>query len=148
MKTSYLVFSMTVVFSTSILTGCGGGSTYEGPQRAEVLGTVTLDGKPVENGSINFQPRDQKNRPAGAVIAGGQYTIPEGKGPNFGEYDVYISAKTEGEEVPEVDDEGEPTGEITTNSKELVPSKYNEETELKVTISESPQEESFELKSK
>lgn len=135
-----------VCCSTIVLVGCGGGAGYEGPQRAEITGAVTLDGKPLEDGSIAFQPRNEDQKPAGGIIAGGQYKIPEGKGPTMGEYDVYITAMGETKEVPVIDG-GEETGEFEVVGEQLIPKKYNEETELNVNVTESVHEFNFDLKS-
>src|SRR5688500_13010891 len=60
-----------------LLAGCGADS-----DRGAVSGTVTLDGKPVENGSISFVPIEGTQSPsAGAVIGNGTYEIPRDKGP-------------------------------------------------------------------
>jgi hypothetical protein len=48
------------------LAGCGGAS---------VSGTVTYQGKAVEDGYISFQPADGKGTPVGAPIAAGKYTV-------------------------------------------------------------------------
>ncbi|TWT61504.1 hypothetical protein [Rubinisphaera italica] len=127
------------------LLGCG-GSDYEGPSRAAVSGTITLNGESIENGTISFQPRSSSNRAAGAIIVGGQYEISEGKGPNMGVYDVIISSIINEEEVPVIDS-GEDTGETEMVGEQIIPSKYNEDTELKVTVDKSSHQFDFNLDS-
>lgn len=75
--------------------GCGG----DGLERAAVAGKVTLDGKPLEKGTIQFMPRDGDSRGAawGEIVAG-SYAIPASDGPAPGSYDVAIA--------PHVEDEG------------------------------------------
>jgi hypothetical protein len=53
-----------------LLLGCGGALS--------VSGTVTYDGKPIEDGQISFLPVDGKGTPAGAPIVGGKYRIDKG----------------------------------------------------------------------
>jgi hypothetical protein len=62
-----------------------GGCSQSGPQRAEVYGTVTLNGQPVKEGSINFFPTKGNTGPeAGGAILDGQFHIPRAKGPVVG----------------------------------------------------------------
>src|SRR4051812_38614003 len=64
-----------------LLAGCGPA----GPQRAEVSGTVKLDGQAVAQGSINFFPTDGNKGPeAGAVIKDGKFHIVRSEGPVVG----------------------------------------------------------------
>lgn len=92
-----------VVFCTLLLVaGCGGGDEgYDGPPRSAVSGTVTLDGSPLDSGVICFVPRESTNRAVSIPIAAGSYSVPEGKGPNFGVYDVVISGSPPSVEMPE-----------------------------------------------
>ncbi len=59
MATSLLLFTV----------GCGGSTV--------VSGTVTYNGEPVANGSIQFLPEDGKGPSAGGMITGGKYRIAE-----------------------------------------------------------------------
>jgi len=65
------------------LAGCG----QKGPRRYDVQGTVTLDGKPVPAGEVQFEPDAQQgNRgpQSRAKIQDGKYRTPGGKGPVAG----------------------------------------------------------------
>ncbi|MBN1396339.1 MAG: carboxypeptidase regulatory-like domain-containing protein [Pirellulales bacterium] len=58
-----------------------------------VRGTVTLDGAPLENGSISYRPVDpSKTKGSGATIRDGRYEIPASHGLPPGKYLVTISA--------------------------------------------------------
>lgn len=46
-----------------------------GPGVATVAGEVQLDGKPVENGTITFEPADQNGPTMGGPIVGGRYEV-------------------------------------------------------------------------
>lgn len=73
-------------------TGCGGGATDDLP-REPAAGTVTFEGQPLENGTIQFQPASEKEGvAAGGMIAGGKFTIPRAEGPVPGKYHVAIFA--------------------------------------------------------
>src|SRR5437660_1614514 len=58
------VLLLTVIF----LSGCG-------DKRVPVKGTVTLDGKPVAEGSITFQPADGVGPGTGGKIKDGHYEL-------------------------------------------------------------------------
>lgn len=100
--------------------GCGGPS---GPVTVDVTGSVTIDGQPVETGTIAFTPQDGKGRTDGAQIEGGRYEaqlVP-------GEKRVEITASKE-------------TGEVVDGIQtyvSLVPAKYNTESTLTASVTES-----------
>lgn len=72
----------------STLVGCG-GTTGRGP----VSGTVTLDGRPLEHGVINFRPVEGNAAPgSGGVVIDGSFEIPADKGLRPGKYTVSIAA--------------------------------------------------------
>jgi hypothetical protein len=118
-------------------TGCGGGSSYEGAERAAVSGSVTLDGNPLPYGSILFVAQG-KNRMASAVIQNGSYAIAEAQGPNLAEYTVQITgyakappAAADGDE----EDANAPNPDEASAGEQIVPAQYNAKSTLKVTIS-------------
>ncbi len=55
-----------VVFTAA---GCGDG------EKSKVTGSVTYNGKPVDDGYILFRPVDGKGSDAGGPIVGGTYTL-------------------------------------------------------------------------
>src|SRR5688572_29821884 len=70
-----------------LATGCG-----PGPGVA-VSGAVTYQGKPVEDGMIQFIPSAETQGPtAGAEIKDGKYSIPAQSGPVPGSYRVEVSS--------------------------------------------------------
>ncbi len=64
-----------------LLSGCGDGWI-------PVRGTVTLDGKPVDDGSVSFQPPDGNGPTAGASVKAGQFEVLTGLKP--GTYKVTV----------------------------------------------------------
>ena len=54
-----------------VLAGCGKG----GQQVAPVHGRVTLDGKPLANADVQFQPVDSQRPSSGRTNADGQYDL-------------------------------------------------------------------------
>ena len=67
------------------LAGCGSG-------RFPVAGEVTFDGKPVEQGTISFEPADGKGPTTGGKILGGKYEFKGNAAPLPGKKAVRIFA--------------------------------------------------------
>jgi hypothetical protein len=134
--------------------GCG-GADYEGPERAPVKGSVTLDGNPLPFGTITFVPAGEGKRASG-VVASGQYAIDEGQGPNLGKYKVEILGYAK---VPEGGEEEEPEGNTADEEEgggaggaddlgdQVVPAKYNAATTLEVEITSGENTHDFTLTS-
>lgn len=77
--------------------GCGRKS---GLERASVGGEVTLDGQPVQQGSIRFVCLTG-GPTAGGQIEDGSYHIPRDKGPPLGRHRVEVSAPQKtGRQIP------------------------------------------------
>ena len=107
------------------LVGCGGGG--DGMERVDVSGTVTYQGQPVQEGSITFDP--QGGGPvAGAQITGGKYQATGRGAVPVGNYIVRISATVEDRENWVEDAMPYPP------TKELLPRKYNHESDLQREI--------------
>src|SRR5256885_12554328 len=64
------------------LAGCSGNPLG----RQAISGSVKVDGVPLEKGTISFQPLENGQTSSGAVIAGGNYSIPRDKGLPPGSY--------------------------------------------------------------
>lgn len=60
------VFGACLIFS---LTGCGNGA-------AVVRGTVTVDGTPMSDGSVTFEPADGDGPSVGTGVTDGQFELP------------------------------------------------------------------------
>jgi hypothetical protein len=70
-----------------VLAGCGPRS-----DRLEISGNVTLDGAPLDGGSIRFTSLGEKIIASGALIQQGEYHIKQEKGLTVGTYHVEITA--------------------------------------------------------
>ncbi len=129
-----------------LFAGCG-GADYDGPERAAVSGTVTVDGVPLPFGTITFKPTGD-GRMANGAIEEGVYSIPEESGPNLGSYMVDIrgyanSPAALGEE--EGDEETEEEQEFNLGPQ-IVPEAYNAATTLQVEIASGENTQDFPLK--
>lgn len=126
------------------LVGCGGRGGDSLP-RQPVEGVVTLDGAPVEKGTIQFMPTPGTAHAtlASAMIKDGKYSIPKDRGPVPGGYRVIISAPDP--KAPAVIDE-DPGGEAPPPLPDLIPSQYNASSTLNAEIKAGPNVHDFTLK--
>jgi hypothetical protein len=87
-------FTLIAAFGAVIMTSC---STDDGMgKRFPVSGTVTYNGKPLENGKISFVSEDPKGIGASGSIENGSYSLSTGggnDGARAGKYKVTITAK-------------------------------------------------------
>jgi hypothetical protein len=118
--------------------GCGGTPV------AAVHGKITLDGQPVENGSIVFLPAASGGRKAAAAVQQGSYTIPPEDQLAPGSYRVEITwQKPTCRKIPSAD-----PGFSTDETREAIPARYNTDSTLKVDIGPGDVQQDFALTSK
>ena len=138
-----------VGFSMFFQPGCGGRSDQ--PELGQVVGTITLDGKPLSGIAVVFQP--DSGRPArGTTDAEGKYEltyIRQTKGTKVGPNRVEIAPSEDGEaeELENVDDEGEPVINQSKSAKPMIPARYNVQSELKADVKAGKNTFDFKLKS-
>jgi len=133
-----------VGFTLSATVGC----SAESDGRTEVFGRVTLDGRPLESGSIVFIPvRPNKGPKASGPIRVGQYHIARAEGPRAGKLRVEIRAAIE---VPyDLDD---PRQHARHGRKpfpaQRIPPNFNNRSELaREATLDGPNQFDFDLKS-
>ena len=119
-----------------LLTGCSESTTH-----GVVNGTVTLDGKSLEEGTVRFVPTEGESQTASAMIADGKFVteVPVGKvrveysAPKLmGKRKMYQT-----EDSPSVDIVGE-----------LLPERYNVRSELVLTVEPGQNAHEIDLQSK
>jgi hypothetical protein len=102
-------------------------------KRYAVSGTVSYKGKPVEQGTITFEPVDPKGRVAAGTITGGRYslaTMPPDNGALPGKYRVTIlsndfdTALASDPAARAADDPQKRAAAASRVAKDLVPAKY------------------------
>lgn len=120
-----------------VLVGCGETNELG---RLPVTGSVTLKGKPLDQGTIEFAPTGETGVSGGAMIAAGDYQIPGDKGLPPGMYTVRISSAAE--ESGRVE---QAPGESDTVAEERIPAKYNTDSEITVEV-KSDGENKFDFK--
>jgi hypothetical protein len=129
-----------VALCLAALTGCGGTKPLP---RFAVEGTVTLDGKPLPDGTIQFLPAaDTDGGMVGAKIAGGRFATPAVRGAAPGKYRVEIAAsRPTGRKVPDPRRE-EPLDEFV----QYLPERYNAQSTLTAEVTaEGPNRFEFAL---
>jgi hypothetical protein len=115
-----------------LLLVCGAvvGCANQEPAGIPVSGTVTFQGKPLDQGAIEFSPTSQQGTFSGGEIVDGQYSIPAEQGLAPGSYDVRITSSEGGTQAPA----DQAPGESTITAKERIPAAYNSATTLKVDV--------------
>jgi hypothetical protein len=110
--------------------GCGAGNPLD---LQAVSGSVTLDGKPLEQGSIQFVPQDNAaGLLSGALITAGTYSIPQDKGLPPGKYTVRISSAAADRSSSA--SSGPPGAESRVPAKERIPARYNSQSQLAAEV--------------
>jgi len=106
-----------------------------------VIGTVTLDGQPLQSGLIRFVPADGQTATADAPITDGKFsaTMP------IGEKKISISSpKVVGKrKMYETAD-----SPMVDTIQELLPPKYNAQSTLTITVKAGKQDQPYDLTSK
>lgn len=117
--------------ATTWLVGCGPGNPLG---RKAVSGNVTLDGSPIQNGSISFSPVDgSATTSSGAVVINGKYTIEAADGLADGKYQVRINA-IDPSSIAELSADHMP-GDDLPEAKELIPSEWNSQSDKTIEVS-------------
>jgi hypothetical protein len=108
-----------------ILAGCGA----ESEPREAVSGQVTLNGQPLEQGSILFRPLDRGPSASGEIKAG-SYQLPKERGPGRGKCRVEILAyRDTGKTVRD-----QLSGKTEAVLKPIIPPCYNQQSTLSVEV--------------
>jgi hypothetical protein len=133
---------MPLVALLVVTVGCGGTN------RGAVSGEVTLDGEPVDGGTVTFTPAGggAADAAAWAKIEGGRYSISAAEGPGVGTSRVEIrwDRKT-GKQIPAVPPA--PPDTMIDETAEAIPPRYNTRSELKAEVKPGDNTFDFELKS-
>jgi hypothetical protein len=127
------VFFFAILTFSSILIGCGN-------DRLGISGTVTIDGQPLQMGTINFRPAEGgSGNSAGAGIVDGKYEVVSDKGVKPGTYKVTIQGfRQTGRKVRDAQ-----MGMVD----ETIPIAFKEANQLEVTVDSSNRTHDFELTS-
>ncbi|UUO05267.1 hypothetical protein M4951_18025 [Blastopirellula sp. J2-11] len=120
-----------------LATGCGSADD----SNARLTGAVTLDNQPLKNGSITFLPIDGKSATAGTTIENGEFmlVIPPGK-----KKVEIVGTKVVGQRRAYEGDANSPMVDIT---EDIVPTRYNVQSDITVDVTSGENHEVFALTS-
>lgn len=139
MSIDFATLPSVFVFGIALtVAGCAKQGEWE---RVELQGEVTYAGQPVQKGQIRFIPADGSRGPITIdPIEGGTYSTQNTGGVPIGTLRVEI-AGYDPEEYATA-----PTGPGSRPVRQLLPEKYNSQSELKITVdSNTPEELNFHL---
>ena len=127
---------LSALFVIALLAGCASK-----PVGGTVKGTVTLDGQPLATGRVLFVAVDQSSPSAEAAITAGAFEALVSPGDKRVEIrSPKVTGKKKMYDTPD-----SPTVDTVV---ELLPAKYNVNSELAITVDGAAQEQNFDLKSK
>ncbi len=127
---SWRCFSLLVIFGS--VTALGGCSKQV--ERTALSGIVSLDGEPVEDGQVAFEPLDGGKMEFG-IITHGEYSISEQFGLLPGDYLVRITGnRATGKRAEEDSFLIESEGDSLEIFEQYIPPQYNTASNLKVLI--------------
>lgn len=130
--------ALVLLAALALTVGCGKSE----PKRYPVAGTVKYKDKLIPVGSVTFIPEGGDATMGGAPIKDGKYDMPAVAGLRAGKYKVAISYP---------DPKGTPAAGdapgASLDAKNLLPAKYNEQTELRAeVVPDKSNEFNFDLK--
>lgn len=127
-----------LLLSVLAVVGCGS----DGPELADVTGTVTLDGKPLQGARVTFAPESKGSPSYGMTDAEGNYSLMYSRdesGAMVAKHNVSIETeKLSAEDMAE----GVPVPEFVP-----VPEKYNQPGALTADVKPGDNDIDFDLKS-
>jgi hypothetical protein len=128
---------LAVVLMSLFCAGCGGSGGL-----VEVHGRISVDGKAVDEGTVDFLPADGKGPTAAAVIAAGEYKVRLTPGAKNVEIRGY---KKVGEKRYQA---GNPMSPMVPVLEDVIPKKYQQRGAIQCDIAPATAEQNFELAAK
>lgn len=124
--------------------GCGSGTDG----RVKAAGEVTLDGAPLDSGTIELHPKTPGGTMTGGMIKGGKFEILAEQGPKPGSYEVRIFAASGAGAAANTSEPPGPESQAKAPA-ERIPPRFNVKSELTTEIGANGEEAlKFEVKSK
>ena len=134
-------FKFVAIFSVLLSVACFVGCKPSDGLN-DVEGTVTLNGQPLASGHIDMGPMaGQSGTPVGGDIVDGKFKLRASEG----EMVVSIRSQQTVQLSPEEQTADEKAHGVTERTKELLPQKYNDRSELKTTIVKGKNTVTFDL---
>jgi hypothetical protein len=138
---------ISLVAGLAVVAAAVGCSGSDGLNRKAITGKVTVDGAPIPNGAIGFEPIGGSGIGSGAPIVKGEYRIETKDGLPPGKYRVTLQGD-DGTKFG-VSEGKMPGDEEMPAIKQLVPPDWNKGGEHNIEVKDSgPYEFNFDVKSK
>jgi len=133
-QTSHLPWLLCLLAPSFLIPGCS-----DKVKMGEVSGTIQIDGKPAKNGAIAFFPVDRKSPTTGATIEEGRYTarVPLGRA----KVEIRVSRVIGHKKLYDA-----PNSPVQPILEEVLPDKYNNQTELLLDVEPGKNQKDFDLK--
>lgn len=122
------IFPSVVWVFAALLAGCS--DPHDG--RVAVSGTITLEGQPLSDATITFEPIDGQGSSSGSAVVNGEYKIERKSGLKPGQYRVVITAG-DGTTPANEEEAGGPGGSNIV-SVDRIPAEYNERSQQQVEV--------------
>lgn len=135
--TRYFLFLTIFVLIYLVCSGC----SLDKPDGIKIKGMITLDGVPLETGSITFHRKDV-DQSFGSVILNGKYETYV----HPGEMTVRITSTRQTGTKPRNDFPGDTV--IDPVFESIIPERYHSKTTLNCVVNEKNREQNFKLLSK
>ena len=135
MKTMKMFCAVAALFCVACFAGC---QPDDGLYPVE--GTVTLDGQPLEEGSIGMGPMvGQSGTAVGGKILNGVFKLRASEG------EMLVNIRSQKKVPIENPTPDEAAHNVTERTVELIPAKYNDRSELKFTVVKGKNKATFDL---
>jgi hypothetical protein len=128
---SRILSALFVGLLTLSATGCG-----HSPNGVDIKGTVTFDGKPLPNGTITVEPSGGKGAAATADIKDGAFSFGRIHDLKKGEYIARVQSF-----VPAAEQSPSAAATGVKTLDQIIPDKYNAQSELKMTLTDARTQE-------
>ncbi|MDO5748777.1 MAG: hypothetical protein Q4Q42_03945 [Planctomycetia bacterium] len=135
MKTTKMLCAVAALFCVACFAGCQPNDGL-----CPVEGTVTLDGQPLEEGSIGMGPMvGQPGTAVGGKILNGAFKLRASEG------EMLVTIRSQKKVPIENPTPDEAAHGVAERTVELVPAKYNDRSELKFTVVKGKNQATFDL---
>ncbi|QDU55076.1 hypothetical protein [Aeoliella mucimassa] len=134
--------TLTLLLGLASLVGCSEPT----PDTYPLAGTVTLDDKPLDHGTMNLVPMDSGSGLPAISIEQGAFSCPVESGPIAGNYRVEITAS---EKTGRMIEDPDFAGKQTEETRQLIPRRYNVQSTLTLSIpADNAESLKYDLKSR
>src|SRR5262245_37760777 len=118
-----------------VIEGCS-----QGPVTGTITGEVTLDGKPLEKGHLEFTPLDGQGQTGGIMIADGKFSGPVPV--------AMMRVQIHGQKVVKGTYQAYPGAPLEDGVVELLPARYHSKSDITLDVKRGNQTVSYKLESK